>query len=145
MQKNAQSEVGRVHCKHNIAHALDVARIAYIISLEDRMGLLKEHIYAAALLHDITKWQQHASGIAHNESAVEPAGQILKDCAFEDADIAMICRAIHNHREGPADAQSDPFSFLIFRADKLSRACYCCEGKDTCSWDDPRKNLAISY
>ena len=55
MEKNLQKEKNREYCKHGLQHCLDVARIAYILNLESKLGLEKEIIYAAALLHDITR------------------------------------------------------------------------------------------
>ena len=46
-------EENRVFCKHGIEHFLDVARIAYIKVLENKLSYSKEVIYAIALLHDI--------------------------------------------------------------------------------------------
>ena len=142
MGQNATSEAGRTFCKHDMAHALDVARIAYIQNLERGLGFSKELIYAAALLHDITKWQQHLEDVPHHESAIEPATAILQDADFSEAEIAAICRAILHHRDG--SAENDPFSALIFRADKLSRPCYTCESAEACKWSLDQKNTALS-
>jgi len=143
MERNSASEADRQFCKHDLAHALDVARIAYMINLEDTLNLPKERIYAAALLHDITKWKQYKDGTPHNESAIEPAVQIMLDCGFSDREIASICNAIFQHRSPPEDAA--PFSQLLFRADKLSRACYACTVSADCNWDDARKNQLLSH
>jgi len=143
MEQNRVSEADRQFCKHDLAHALDVARIAYVINLEDALNLPKERIYATALLHDITKWKQHKDGTPHNESAMEPAAQILLDCDFSDAEIASICNAIFQHRSPPEDAT--PFSRLFFRADKLSRACYACVVSTDCKWTDTQKNQLLSH
>ena len=48
-------EKDRIFCCHQMPHLLDVARIAYIRNLEEHLGLDKEIIYAASLLHDIGK------------------------------------------------------------------------------------------
>ena len=48
-------EKDRFFCRHTIEHFLDTARIMYIISLEEKLLLPKDIIYAAALLHDIGK------------------------------------------------------------------------------------------
>ena len=39
----------RIFCCHQMTHLLDVARIAYILNMEQDMGLEKEVIYAAAV------------------------------------------------------------------------------------------------
>ena len=50
-RKLEQLERERVFCRHQMIHLLDVARIAYIRNLEEGLGLQKELIYAAAILH----------------------------------------------------------------------------------------------
>lgn len=42
-------EKNRKFCCHGMEHCLDVARIAYIINLEEKTGIDKDLIYAAAL------------------------------------------------------------------------------------------------
>jgi len=143
MQQNHASEVDRQFCKHDLAHALDVARIAYIINLEESLNFPKEHIYAAALLHDITKWKQHIEGIPHNESAIEPAAQILRDCGFTEEKITAICEAILHHRLGVPDTRA--FPNLLYRADKLSRPCYACTASADCKWDADKQNQLLSH
>ena len=141
MQKNADSEKDRQLCKHDIIHALDVARIAHIINLEEGHGFSKELIYAAALLHDITKWKQYLQNICHAKSAITPAAQILKDCGFYNDEIDLICHAIMHHRK---NTEADvPFSNMLFRADKLSRLCQSCISFDECNLIE--KNTLLSY
>ena len=143
-QKNISAEEDWPYCKHDIIHLMDVARIAYILNLENNFGFAKELIYAAALLHDITKWKQIIENIPHNESAIEPTAEILRDCDFDNNEISLINRAILNHRDGPKD--NDNFSYIIYKADKLSRPCFFCNyDKDTCDWDKSKKNLFLSY
>ena len=45
---------------------MDVARIAYIENLEAQLGLEKEDIYIAALLHDLGRVDEYESGIGHH-------------------------------------------------------------------------------
>ena len=143
LAENARAEIGRVHCKHDLSHALDVARIAYLLNLERGTGFSKELLYAAALLHDMTKGASAESGEAHNETAIAPASFILSEVGFSADEIAMICKAILHHRKGPLDG--DVFACLIFQADKLSRPCFCCTAADSCHWSDARKNLELNY
>ncbi|MGI6684337.1 MAG: HD domain-containing protein [Bacillota bacterium] len=65
---NEQQEINREFCCHQMQHALDVARIYYILFLEKyqdgissdlknmSVDQTKELIYATALLHDIGRW-----------------------------------------------------------------------------------------
>ena len=143
MAENCKSETDRQFCKHDLTHALDVARIAYIHNLEAELGFPKEQIYAAALLHDITKWKQHIDGTPHNESALQSAGQILADCGFSQAEIGAICEAIFHHRTPVADSKSLPY--LLYFADKLSRPCYACTASDACNWSAEKRNQGIIH
>ena len=52
-------EQERIFCGHNAQHLLDTARLAYIENLERNLGISKEMIYAAALLHDIGRGLQY--------------------------------------------------------------------------------------
>ncbi|MCL2840973.1 MAG: HD domain-containing protein [Defluviitaleaceae bacterium] len=143
LESNITMEKGWRYCKHDIIHLMDVARIAYILNLENGYGFPKEQVYAAALLHDITKWKQISEGIPHHESAIEPATKILKDCGFSSREIKTITTAILNHRKGPKD-KKDKFSQIIFKADKLSRTCYFCNYEEkTCNWDKKKKSTKL--
>jgi len=139
MQKNEESD--DIYCKHDLMHSMDVARVAYIINIEEKLNFSKELIYAAALLHDIGKWKQRLTGKSHSEEAIEPATEVLQGCGFLDDEILVICNAILHHRKGPKDGNA--FARLIFRADKMSRACYSCESESTCDWDKDKKNKAL--
>jgi len=143
MRQNATTEAGRAFCKHDLSHALDVARISYIQNLEADLGFSKEMIYAAALLHDITKWKQHLEGVPHNESAIEPATHILQDCGFSETEITAICEAILHHRDSVSDERS--FPALLYRGDKLSRPCYACPVSADCKWDEDKQNQTILH
>lgn len=143
IQKNSETEKDWAYCRHDIVHFMDVARIAYILNLERGLGLCKELIYAAAVLHDITKWRQIANNEPHNETALEPAETILTDCGFTPAEIKLILDAILHHRKGTS---SDHLAQIIFEADKLSRTCYYCTfDKATCNWDLKQKSQQLRY
>lgn len=62
---------------------MDVARLMYIYNLEERAGLEKELIYAAALLHDIGRYEQISRGTPHHISGARIAEEIMADCGFE--------------------------------------------------------------
>ena len=48
------AEKDREFCRHTMEHFVDVARLMYIYTLEEKTNVSKELIYAAALLHDFT-------------------------------------------------------------------------------------------
>lgn len=130
-------------CKHDLAHMVDVARIAYILILE-RQDLIffiqnaglsgreaaKEVIYATGLLHDIGKWKEYEAGVDHAAYGARLARELLTRAEFDENEIKVIARAIFEHRN-----ISQEMSFLgerMHRADNLSRACSQCLEKDNC-------------
>ena len=135
-------EKERIFCCHGMEHLLDVARIAYITSLEEEAGIKKDVIYAAGLLHDVGKYLQYMDGTPHHISSAEIGAVILADSGYDDAEIKVICQAIRNHRDGQA-AKEDVFSWILYRADKLSRACYACAASSECNWDEEKKTPGV--
>lgn len=132
MNLNAQEEQEARYCLHDFQHHLDVARIAYILVLENNdlnyfikenglSGKLaaKELIYAAGLLHDIGKWKEQREGVDHASFGARVAREILPHAFFNTREIEIIGRAIYEHSN-----ISTEMSFLgerIHRADNLSR------------------------
>ena len=95
-----EAEQGRKFCCHSAEHFLDVARIAYIQNLEERLGIRREVLYTAALLHDIGKALQYKERIPHEIASAEIAGTILNDLGdeFSKEEKAAILQAIRGHR-----------------------------------------------
>lgn len=141
---NREAERDRKFCRHDMAHFLDVARIARVINAEEDMGVDVELIYAAALLHDIGRHLQYSQGTPHEQASADIAPQILKDCGFDEKETCVITEAIRSHRDEKA-AEERNLKGLLYRADKLSRACFCCQAEPECSWKDGRKNLSLNY
>lgn len=144
ISKNEVAEEGRIFCRHNMTHFLDVARIGRIINAEEGLGIETELIYAAALLHDIGKHQQYAEGVPHELAGVGLASGILKDCGFDQNETVVIIEAIRGHRD-ESSAKEKNLKGILYRADKLSRACFCCPAEGECSWKDGKKNLELRY
>lgn len=138
------AEKDRIFCRHTMEHFLDVARLMYIYSLENESGLSKELIYAAALLHDIGRYEQIALGTPHHESGARMAGIILPECGFSPEETKRIQSAIICHRSSGAQTE-DLLSVYLYRADKQSRNCFCCPANADCNWDEDKKNHQIIY
>ncbi len=140
-------ERDRVFCRHDLRHLMDTARIMWIVNLEEGLGIDREVIYAAALLHDVGKPVQYTLGLPHEEVGARLADTILAsltgDEAFSPSERRMIVGAVRGHRRLREDA--DPLERLLYRADKASRPCFACPIKvrEACSWSDEKKNLAI--
>ena len=138
-------EKDRIFCRHQMTHLLDVARIAYISNMEQGLGIEKEVIYAAALLHDIGKYVQYEDGTPHEQSGEKIASEILgslseKD-AFSDEENRMILTAIRGHRRLREDA--DVLEKLLYTSDKTSRMCFACPAEGECDWSTEKKNMEL--
>lgn len=144
LEKNETAEADRRFCRHNMAHFLDVARIGWIINLEEELNLPRDMVYAAALLHDIGRHRQYAEGIPHEEASAEIAPVILQECGFSREETDIITDAILQHRNAEITAEHN-LKGLLYRADKASRACFACAAERDCNWKKDRKNLEILY
>ena len=144
-RKLKQLETERIFCRHQMIHLLDVARIAYIRNLEEGLGLQKELIYAAAILHDIGKSLQYEVKIPHELAGVEIAEQILsglpEEVSFTEEEKGQILTAIKGHRRLRKDAE--PLERLLYESDKASRMCFACPAEAQCDWRTEKKNLEI--
>lgn len=138
-------EKNRSFCRHQINHYLDVARIAYILNLEEQLGISRELIYAAALLHDIGKSRQYEAQIPHELASETIAAQILSDMppeiSFSPNEQRQILTAIRGHRR--LREAAEPLELLLYKSDKLSRACFACPAKAECNWSLDKKNMKI--
>lgn len=138
-------EKTRIFCRHQTEHLLDVARIAYILNLEGGLGLNRDLIYTAALLHDIGKSRQYEEGIPHETASAALAERILSDMpsdlAFTAEEQLQILTAIRGHRKPRSGA--GPLESLLYKSDKMSRTCFACPAEPECNWDSAKKNTEI--
>lgn len=139
-------EQDRKFCRHQMPHLMDVARIAYISSLEQDMGIKKDVIYGAAILHDIGKYAQYEEGIPHEISGGKIASEILdtlpEECAYSEEEKSMILTGIRGHRK--LRDHAEPFERLLYTSDKASRMCFACPVQSECDWSAEKKNMEIS-
>ena len=140
-----EAEQGRIFCRHQMTHLMDVARIAYIRSLEEGLGLDREVIYAAAVLHDIGKVLQYEEGIPHEITGEKIAAEILDglagENAFSETEKAMILTAIRGHRK--LRDEPEVLERLLYESDKASRMCFACPAEPQCDWNEEKKNKEI--
>lgn len=132
IQLNMAAEGGRKFCRHDLQHAVDVARVAYIISLERALGLSKELIYVTALLHDIGRWKQYEDKSDHAEEGAKLAGKILEALDFDRQDMEMIMEAIAGHRSRKSGISL--LGEVIYEGDKSCRPCFNCAMVKECNW-----------
>ena len=139
--RNKHAEEERIYCRHGSDHGLTVARIAYIYFLEEYMqnenskltevGLNKETIYAAGILHDIGRWVEYEKKEDHASAGARLATPILRDCGFTDLEIEKITIGILEHRLLPNRASS-LLGRALALADDWSRDCKNCLSQDSC-------------
>lgn len=144
-QRLEELEKTRIFCRHQLQHFLDVARIAYILNLESDLGISRDLIYTAALLHDIGKVRQYEEGVPHETAGELLASQILADMPdkirFSKEEQQKILTAIRGHRKLKANAE--PLETLLYKGDKMSRTCFACPASARCNWSDDKKNMTI--
>lgn len=138
------AETERIFCHHGYSHGLDVARICYIMNLEEDCGYKKDVIYAMAMLHDIGRAEEYENGLSHHIAGARIAEKILAEAGFEDSEIKAICEAISNHKSLDKDNENC-LSGLLFKADKLSRNCFACQARSECYWNDDLKNKYVLH
>ena len=143
-KKIRKHEKKREFCKHNMAHFLDVARIAYIYNLEEGLKIEKEWIYAAALLHDIGRFRQYEDDMPHEIASLIYAPEILQDCGYTEEESRAILEAIGRHRDKTV-AEEENLTGILYLADKASRPCFSCDVEKLCNWKKDKKNVGIKY
>lgn len=140
LNKIIMRETDRKFCKHGYEHIYDVARIAYILNLENKAGLNKEVVYAASLLHDIGR----ALDGNHAINSQLIASEILESVDFSKDEKDEIIAAILDHRHENNEFDSK-LGEILYSADKLSRRCFECEAYNECYWDEDMKNNKLIY
>lgn len=140
VKKNEMAEAKRSFCHHDIEHLCAVARIAMLLNLEEGLGLSKDLVYGAALLHDCGRYKQYENGIPHEEAGTEFAHQILPECGYNEAEITCITGAIASHRGSSQKTREGALAELLYRADKLSRNCRFCKVYEECNWNKEKKD-----
>lgn len=135
IEKNNSEEKERPFCRHHFDHLLDVARITYILILEEGNPFIsREMSYAAGLLHDIGRWNEYREAGDHAQCSAELAEPILTEAGFTAAEKDLIKKAISEHRlKDEASIHRTPLSLALSRADSYSRLCYRCETSEECN------------
>ncbi|MDD4564632.1 MAG: HD domain-containing protein [Eubacteriales bacterium] len=129
INKIKKAEANRIYCRHDMTHFLDVSRIAYILSIEEKLNTNKEIFYAMGLLHDIGRWAEYENGIDHCIASKEIAEKILTKYNFTIEERTKIMAAIEGHRKRD---EASPLGYILYRADKLSRNCVLCDARTMC-------------
>lgn len=139
-----QIEKGRFFCRHGLEHSLDVARIMYILTLEQGLDFPKDVLYGTALLHDIGRKEQYETYVPHYEAGAAIAESILEECGYHPEEIERMTEAIRVHqRQGEETLMS--LGDLLYVADKKSRTCYRCDASVSCYWEQEKRNDKVAY
>ena len=136
-------EAERIFCGHDMDHFLAVARLAWIENLQENIGIAREMIYAAALLHDMGRVRQYRDGTDHNKESARIAARILPECGFSETEQEGITKAILSHRQDTEEGEAGNLGALLYRADKASRNCFICEARSQCKWNPEKQNSGI--
>jgi uncharacterized protein len=132
LRKIEEREQSRPFCKHGFSHFTDVARLAWIFVLEEKEGYSRSLVYAAALLHDLARWQEYDGEGCHALLSAQLAEPLLLGAGYLLWERELIINAIKEHRRGEDDVYSSPLSRLISKADKYSRLCFQCHSRNDC-------------
>lgn len=154
VKKLEEKEKQRLFCKHGLSHFLDVARIAWILTLEQTLqeGMNVEHlaqqkdkIYLTALLHDLGRLAEYDQKLSqgHAQEGVSMAWKFLKRIGYPEHKAREIIYAVGEH-SGEEKTNHD-LSNLIKRADNSSRNCFFCEAQGQCNWSVERRNQTVLY
>ena len=147
LRKLKDMERERVYCRHDLDHFLHVARIAYILSVEQGLELDKEQIYLCGLLHDLGRVEEYRSGISHAEASAGAAGEILRVLGYDREKAQEVCYALSRHsgrinekeQIGEETERRELLARVLALADQLSRNCFACEARESCKWKDEEK------
>jgi uncharacterized protein len=144
LQKNNDAEQNRKFCSHHFEHLLSVARITWLLLLEEGTPYIsREMAYAAGLLHDIGRWREIADGIDHAVYSAELARPLLKKAGFSEVESALIRKAIAQHRsQSEAVDHISPLSSALRKADKYERTCFFCDVRHQCNKVETQPHLS---
>ncbi len=134
LERNALREESRPFCRHHFEHLLTVARLTYLLLLEEGCPFInRETAYAAGLLHDIGRWQEYDYGTDHALASAEMAKTILKKVGFSNSETELITRAIAQHRlKNHEQPHLSSLSRALAKADQYSRLCFNCQARSEC-------------
>lgn len=145
LRETEKHEKDRLYCRHDFSHLLDVARIAWILCLEQGLQVSRPVVYAAALLHDIGRFvQYYDSSVDHAEASAGLAAPLLGKYGFDANEITIIQQAIRSHRLPPEQVE-DPLGVILAEADDLARRCFDCKAREGCYKFDRMAAAGIQY
>ena len=135
-------EKDRIFCRHDLDHAIDVARLMVILASDEKVVIDRDVMYATALLHDIGRRKQYTEGVRHEIASADIAPSILRESGYTFEESSMITEAITQHvNEEIKDCRD--LKGILYRADKLSRKCYKCKAIDKCHKAPEKRIMSV--
>lgn len=142
LDRLTELEKDRIFCKHTLEHFCDVARIMYILSLEEGCDLDQDLIYATALFHDIGRIEEYEQHIPHHKASADVARELLPSFGYTEEEVDCIVDVIGKHRK-ECEKKDNQLADYLYRADKLSRNCFACKAWAQCKWSNEKKNHTL--
>ncbi|NYT05642.1 MAG: HD domain-containing protein [Methanomicrobiales archaeon] len=102
---------------HGYDHTLRVARLCEILG--GREGADPAVLLPAALLHDIARPAEAATGIPHEIEGARIAGDFLRELSYDDGHITAIVHAVATHRYRSDAKPATLEAMILSDADKL--------------------------
>lgn len=160
-------EKDRIYCRHKLEHSIDVARLAWIYYLEDKITEdsqkrvqlfpkasygewmdekeeMKDLFYTCALLHDIGRAVQYKTGVHHSIAGLELAKSVLVDIQAPEDWMGQILDVVAEHSRGEFAKDDRSLEYYIMKADHDCRMCFACQAQESCKWTEEEKNHTIS-
>ena len=102
---------------HDFLHTKRVLNLCFHIGEEE--GGDAEILYAAAMLHDIARFEADRDGRCHAEMSAEMSAEILPRAKFPHSKIRGVLHCISTHRFRGDNPPETPEAKILFDADKL--------------------------
>lgn len=103
------------------AHTFDHTKRVYALCIRMGRGLGADLkiLGAAALLHDVGRPQEAATGVSHSIVSGDMSQHLLKDVGFNDEEIERVTKAIRTHRFSEGLEPTSLEGEILSDADKL--------------------------
>ena len=102
---------------HGMDHILRVTRLCEIIGRKESADM--DILIPAALLHDIARPQEKATGIPHETEGARRAGLYLASVGYNEQQITAVTHAIRTHRFRSVEEPLNSEARILSDADKL--------------------------
>ncbi len=102
---------------HGMDHVRRVTHLCEIIGRKESADM--DILIPAALLHDIARPQEKATGTPHETEGARLAGLYLASAGYDEKQVAAVVHAIRTHRFSSREEPQTPEARILSDADKL--------------------------